>query len=411
MSVINLFSASHCYGNEVAQGLCDKLGYKALSDEALLKEAAQRFQVSEERLDRTMHGVVSVFNSFTHEKERNTAFLRASLAELVQPDNLVYHGFAGHLLPKELTHVLRVCLVAPRKHRAGMAAKTEGISEEAAEKQIRNDDEARGRWTLHLFGLGPWDESLYDVLVPMDSTSVEAAVDLIAEQTLTPPVKTTSTSQKSMMDFLLTAQVQLALVQKGHDVDLGVASDDGNVTLTINRYVLMLENLKKRLREVTLGVSGVKDVKIDLGPHFRPLNRYEQMAEDYAPAPKFLLVDDEKEFVLTLSERLKTRNLGAAVAHDGEEALSILEADTPDVMVLDLKMPGIQGLEVLQRVKREKPDTEVIILTGHGSAQEEQQAMDLGAFAYLNKPVDIDVLAETMRKAYEKIKSPKEDAS
>ena len=122
--------------------------------------------------------------------------------------------------------------------------------------------------------------------------------------------------------------------------------------------------------------------------------------------PKFLLVDDEKEFVLTLSERLETRNLGSAIAYDGEEALSIMETDAPDVMVLDLKMPGIDGLEILRRVKREKPGTEVIILTGHGSEQEERQAMELGAFAYLEKPVNIDVLAETMKQAYSKVKTP-----
>jgi len=411
MSVISLFSASHCYGDEVAQGLADKLGYRLLSNETLLAEASKRHQVSEAKLNRAMHGPASVFNNITHEKERNTAYIRATLAELVQADDLVYHGFAGHLLPRDLAHVLRVCLVAKSEYRVALAAEAEGIEPKAARKLVRNEDEERKLWTLHLFGLGPWDNGLYDMLVPMDATAVDAAVDMIAGHVGKPPVKTTAASQKAMTDFLLTARVQLELVQKGHDVDLDVSTDDGLVTLTINRHVIRLEHLKNKLREVVLSVPGAKEVETKLGPHFFPLNRYDQMAEDYAPTPKFLLVDDEKEFVLTLSERLKTRNLGAAVVHDGEQALSIMETDAPDVMVLDLKMPGIQGLEVLRRVKREKPDTEVIILTGHGSEQEERQAMELGAFAYLNKPVDIDVLAKTMKQAYEKIKTPKEGPS
>jgi DNA-binding response OmpR family regulator len=78
-------------------------------------------------------------------------------------------------------------------------------------------------------------------------------------------------------------------------------------------------------------------------------------------------------------------------------------------MVLDLRMPGIDGLEVLRRVKLEKPAVEVIILTGHGSEQEERRALELGAFAYLEKPVNIDVLAETMKQAYSKIKNSKGD--
>ena len=72
-------------------------------------------------------------------------------------------------------------------------------------------------------------------------------------------------------------------------------------------------------------------------------------------------------------------------------------------MVLDLKMPGIQGVDVLREVKRDHPNVEIIILTGHGSEREEALTRELGAFAYLQKPVDIDKLAETMKAAYEKI--------
>ena len=123
--------------------------------------------------------------------------------------------------------------------------------------------------------------------------------------------------------------------------------------------------------------------------------------------PKVLLVDDEKEFVHTLSERLQTRSMQPAVAYDGEEALSMIATDQPDVMVLDLKMPGIDGLEVLRRVKRKHPDTEVIILTGHGSDAEEALAAQLGAFAYLRKPVDIDILTDTMKRAYSRFNAAK----
>jgi len=68
-----------------------------------------------------------------------------------------------------------------------------------------------------------------------------------------------------------------------------------------------------------------------------------------------------------------------------------------------LKMPGIDGIEVLRRMKREHPHVEVIILTGHGSEREEILARELGAFAYLKKPVDIDVLSQTMKEAYRKL--------
>jgi DNA-binding response OmpR family regulator len=76
-------------------------------------------------------------------------------------------------------------------------------------------------------------------------------------------------------------------------------------------------------------------------------------------------------------------------------------------MVLDLMMPGIGGIEVLRRLKQSHPNIEVIILTGHGSEQEEQLAADLGAFAYLQKPVNIEHLAEVMRDAYRKVNEAK----
>jgi two-component system, OmpR family, response regulator CpxR len=96
--------------------------------------------------------------------------------------------------------------------------------------------------------------------------------------------------------------------------------------------------------------------------------------------------------------------MGSAVAYDGESALAMISEDEPEVMILDLKMPGIDGIEVLKRVKQSRPEIEVIILTGHGSEQDRQTCLDLGAFAYLQKPVDIELLTDTLKKANEKMR-------
>jgi DNA-binding response OmpR family regulator len=115
---------------------------------------------------------------------------------------------------------------------------------------------------------------------------------------------------------------------------------------------------------------------------------------------KLLLVDDEVEFVDTLKARLALRDLDARVARDGDEALSAVEAEEPDVIVLDLKMPGINGIEVLRRVKQAYPHVEVIILTGHGSKKDEDTARGLGAFDYLQKPVDLETLVPRITGAF-----------
>jgi DNA-binding NtrC family response regulator len=117
------------------------------------------------------------------------------------------------------------------------------------------------------------------------------------------------------------------------------------------------------------------------------------------PALKVLLVDDEEDFVRTMAERMAMRDLGGAVALSGQQALDMLAGDIPDVMVLDLKMPGLDGMEVLRRVRRSHPDVAVVILTGHGSDADREEAVRLGACEYLQKPVDINRLMDAVRRA------------
>jgi len=117
---------------------------------------------------------------------------------------------------------------------------------------------------------------------------------------------------------------------------------------------------------------------------------------------KVLLVDDEEEFVKTLAERIEMREVKSGVALNGEEALKAMDEDLPDVMVLDLKMPGIDGLEVLRRAKKAYPGVQIIMLTGHGSEKDEKEARRLGVFEYLQKPVEFEKLMRTITKAYKK---------
>ena len=115
---------------------------------------------------------------------------------------------------------------------------------------------------------------------------------------------------------------------------------------------------------------------------------------------KVLLVDDEEDFVKSLSERIKMRDLDSDVALNGEEALKLVDDEVPDVMVLDLKMPGIDGMEVLRRVKKAYPKVQVIMLTGHGSEKDEKEARRLGAYEYLEKPTSIDTLIKHIKRAF-----------
>jgi len=114
---------------------------------------------------------------------------------------------------------------------------------------------------------------------------------------------------------------------------------------------------------------------------------------------RVLLVDDEEEFVSALSERLTLRGIEVDSTLNGEEALARLVAKDFEVVILDVMMPGLGGLEVLRQIKATHPNTQVILLTGHGSTREGIEGMRLGAFDYLIKPVDLEDMLEKMKAA------------
>ena len=118
---------------------------------------------------------------------------------------------------------------------------------------------------------------------------------------------------------------------------------------------------------------------------------------------RLLLVDDEDEFRQTIAKRLAKRGMGADQAADGAECLSLLEKKAIDVVVLDVKMPGLNGIEVLRTITDKYPQTEVILLTGQATASDGVEGIKSGAFDYLAKPIELEHLFNKIRQAYEKI--------
>jgi len=402
MAVIALHYGLFCHGPEVAGAVCDTLNYERV-EERLLREAADRWDVPREKFLRALEGgSSSLFGMPPRERDRLLACLKISLLEMARSNDLLYCGSAGLLLDRTIAHVLRVCLIANADYRLEQAGR-EGLSAKEARKRLRKDDEACAEWTRRLHGDSPWDESLYDIVIPMHSTTVDQAVQIIAENAAKEAVGCTPASLQALEDALLAAHVSLALVEKGEGLD--VTCSGGRVRIEINRSVLRVEALQQELKALAQSVPGVHSVETRVGNRFTQPGIIRDV--DLAVPTKVLLVDDEREFVQTLSERLQTRRMEPAIAYDGEEALMRVASDEPEVMVLDLKMPGIDGIEVLRRVKKEHPDVEVIILTGHGSQREEALARELGAFAYLQKPVNVDSLARIMREAYRKVSEKK----
>jgi CheY-like chemotaxis protein len=400
VAVITIDGATFCHGPEVTERVAERLQLSRLSDENVFSAATDLSGIAAAKLSRMVYGPSSFIPSPTRDTVTAVAALRVAMVEGITPDNLAYHGLLGHLLSTGLTHVLRLCLAGTNDFRLVEAGRL-GVGNRDAKRRIKADDEARADWMDLVVGLGAWDKSMYDIFIAMQETSLDDAVDLICDHARRPVLALTGSGEKALADARRAAAVNLELAREGHDVD--VVCDAARATVLIKKYSIFRDRQHRELEKIALGIEGVSSVEVRPGPRFKEPDISFKI--DLEVPSKVLLVDDEQEFVNTLSERLETRKMTPAIAYNGEEALAMVANDEPEVMVLDLKMPGIDGIEVLRRMKKTHPETEVIILTGHGSTTEEELAAELGAFAYLRKPVDIEVLTETMKAAYRKIET------
>jgi len=398
VAIITIYSGTYCRAGETAAKIAENLGYR-IYDNQIIEEAAKRFDSSSDKFLKSIMGHGAILNRFTRDREKNVARLRLILAEYIAKNDCIIQGHAGLLAPRTIPHILKVCIIANFDYRVKNAMEEKSASQKEAEKIIHQDDRENIDWTGYLFGKPPYDASLYDIVIPMHSHSVEEAAETICKYAASDQLKTSERSQAAAEGAILSAKINLAIVEAGHDVE--VSFESGTAFITIDKEVLRMKQLESELKTIASKFEGVQNVEIRLGQHFRTssMNPWSNIEIP----PKILLVDDEKDFVQTLSQRLKTRNLESSVVYDGEQALEYISKDQPDVMVLDLMMPGIDGIEVLRRVKKTNPEIEVIILTGHGSKHEEEQAENLGAFAYLQKPVNIDLLARVLNEAYARI--------
>ncbi|WP_420266788.1 response regulator [Candidatus Magnetominusculus dajiuhuensis] len=397
MAIIALFKGAYSLSGDFEGKLAERGGYAYLAEGTIIERASRQFNVPLAKLTRALYHKPSVFNNFTHEKQRLLTYIQIALSESLPDDMVIYEGFSAHLIPFNIYHVLRVCTISDIQSRRLEAAKAESLSEKDALLKIQTLDNELNTLTQFLSRKAPWDSSLYDILIPTDKVSTEQALSLIMENAEKIAIDNASGQSSAMADFRLASKVKLRLIEEGHDVT--VTSKDGALTIVVNKYTMRLKKLEAELIGIAVAVEGVGAVAVAPGPDF---NDEIYRKYDFELPSKVLVVDDEKDFALTLSNRLQLRDIGTAAVFSGEDALSFIDEEMPEVLVLDLKMDGISGLDVLRVIKQKNPRVEVIILTGHGTEQDREMATALGAFAYFEKPVDINKLLSTIKDAHKK---------
>ncbi|MFT5701777.1 MAG: two-component system response regulator CpxR [Desulforhopalus sp.] len=398
MSSLALFPCSSTLNSGIIGELSSTLSLTVYTDDNLFRETADRFSVNSERMRKMVYSKTSVFNQFTLEKEKSINMFRQVLAEkLASPVEYLFHGFLTSLIPPQVTEVLRVLVVDKKEGRIERAI-GQGLNKGEAKKNIRNHDVSAFCWTDFLFKKEAYDSSLYDLVIPVEGKGHRQITKEILGCFHRTSVLRTPESQLAVQDMKMLAEIKSLLLANGHKMEVKVK--ESHVTLIIENSVLGFDRLKNEVTELVKQVSGVHEIDIKRCKSYTD-SVYRQ--QKFELPSKVLFVDDEREFVQTVSQRLNSRNVGTYGVYNGKEALELIIEDRPEVMVLDLKMPGMYGVEVLRKTKEIAPEVEVIILTGHGTTQDKEDCLELGAFAYMNKPVNIEELSATIKAANDKV--------
>lgn len=263
MAIITISRGSYSKGKAVAEGVAQKLGYECISRDIIL-EASEEFHVPEIKLIRAIHDAPGILERLSHEKDKYIAYVQTALTKHFRKDNIVYHGLAGHYFVKNISHVLKVRVIADIEERVKLEMEREGINRAEALKLLKKDDEERRKWSQYLYGTDTSDPSLYDLVIHIHTVTVGDAVDIICHTAALKHFQATPESKKAMEDLVLTAEIKATLIDLNHGIK--ISAKDGIVFVrgiaTLQQQSPLTHDIEKIVREI----PGVKGVRIDLEP-------------------------------------------------------------------------------------------------------------------------------------------------
>lgn len=261
MGVITISNASYSHGREVAQALAERLGYEYYSRNNLRKDASDRFNLPEIKTVRATERPPSLLDRITGGKQEYVAYIRSILFKRLKKGNIIYHGFVGQFLVKDVPNTLKVLITANLKDRIRTLMNLESVSSEKAKKRLEKIDTARSMWSRHLYGIDTWDLNLYDVVFRIDNMNVENVVDNLAKLSQLSCFQFSSPSKNIIDDIALSADVEANLIGKfpGTTVD---SIKDGKVSVLMETSLLKKERTSTELKKVIEGIEGVTDLDI-----------------------------------------------------------------------------------------------------------------------------------------------------
>jgi cytidylate kinase len=261
MTIITISRGSYSKGKVIAELVSAKLGYECVGRDILI-ETSEHFHIPEMKLIRAIHDAPSILDRLGYKKERYLAFIENAFLHHVKDASVVYHGLAGHVFLKGVSHVLKVRIIADMEDRIKLEMEREKISAKEAAAVLRKDDEERRKWSRYLYGIDPSDPSLYDLVIHIRKITPEMATNLICDTAASPLFKHTDASMKAMQDLYLASKVKVALIQQVPLV--GVTADGGVVHVTTRGHLSREGEINASVTEIVKTVPGVEKVLVEV---------------------------------------------------------------------------------------------------------------------------------------------------
>jgi cytidylate kinase len=263
MSVVLISRGTMSGVTLLVEQLHERTGARCVSREDLVALVNQHGELAQRIVER-LGDAARAYDAFCDLRRPYLILMRAALLEYAQHDNLVYHGFSGHLLLPPIPHFVTIRLHAPRELRTKMTMQRLHCGEEEASSYIDRDDEQRVRWARFMYGKDIRDPSLYDLCIGLKRTSINTACNIVQSMMQDPGWQATPESSQLVDQLLLTTRIEAALVTdpRTDAVEASARVSNGRVTVT-GPY---LDDVRRNaVLEIARGVAGASDVEYQCG--------------------------------------------------------------------------------------------------------------------------------------------------
>jgi cytidylate kinase len=264
MPIITISRGSYYHGRSIAEKLAKRLHYTCVSRDLII-ENLEEFHLPEIKLLRGLNDAFSVLDRFPHGKERFITAIKSAVLQQFMSGNVVYHGLVAHHFVRDISHVLKVRIIADIEDRIAGEMARENISEEKAHYILKTDDEERRKWAMFLYGIDLMNPEAYNLILRIGHLSEDEAVDIIANAATLPSFQETAESRSTLANSALGALISRKLFDFPN---ASATAKDGQVSISLKIPESQQPVIRDRISQILTDIEGVDEFTIQFDPYY-----------------------------------------------------------------------------------------------------------------------------------------------